>query len=189
MTLRSLLVAILGVVLAASACSDPTRLLANFNTISDTLEVYALTGSPIAYPTALVTPAHTVVRADGGLTFDVAFDIDGSGNALLYPFGTIVDPAAGVRRVGIQKMAVEFDSLLRAPTSGYNYDSVTVAPEGTVLVIQATRGIECQFDINPIIYSKLVIDHIDAAARRIDFRMLVDPDCGFRDLVPGRPKR
>ena len=189
MTLRSLLVAILAVVLAASACTDPTRLLANFDTITDTLEVYALTGSPVAYPTALVTPAHTVVRADGGLTFDIAFDIDGSGRALLYPFATVVDPAAGVRRVGIQKMNVQFDSLLRAPTSGYNYDSVTVAPEGSVLVIQATRGIECQFDLTPLIYSKIIIDDVDAAARRISFRILVDPDCGFRDLAPGRPKR
>ena len=189
MTPRSQLVALLGAVVAISACSDPTRLLANFDTITDTLEVYALTGSPVAFPNALVTPAHTVVRVDAGLTFDVAFDIDGSGRALLYPFKTIVDPAAASRRVGIRIMDVEFDSLLRAPTSGYNYDSVTVAPEGTVLVIQATRAVECQYDLNPLIYSKLVIDDVDAAARRVTFRILVDPDCGFRDLAPGRPKR
>jgi hypothetical protein len=188
-TPRSQLVAVLGVVLAVAACSDTTKLLANFDTITDTLDVYALSGSPPAFPTALVTPAHTVVRADAGLTFDIAFDIDGSGRALLYPFKTVVDPAAAGRRVGIRVMPVQFDSLLRAPNSGYNYDSVTVAPVGTVLVVQATRSIECQFDITPLVYSKIVIDDVDVAARRITFRMLVDPDCGFRDLVPGRPKR
>jgi hypothetical protein len=188
-TLRSLLVAILGVVLAVSACSDTQKLLANFDTVTDTLDVYALSGSPTAYPTALVTPAHTVVRADGGLTFDVAFDIDASGRALIYPFKTIVDPAAAARRVGIRIMPVQFDSLLRAPNTGFNYDSVTVAPVGTVMVIQATRAIECQFDITPLVYSKIIIDDVNVAARRITFRILVDPDCGFRDLVPGRPKR
>jgi hypothetical protein len=189
-TLRKLFVATLGVVLAISACSDPNgRLRANFDTITDTLDVYALTGSPAAFPTALVTPSHTVVRADGGLTFDIAFDIDGSGRALLYPFKTVIDPAAASRRVGIRVMSVPFDSVLRAPTSGYNYDSVTVAPEGTVLVVQATRAIECQYDINPTVYSKLIIDDVDIAARRVTFRIVVDPDCGFRDLAPGRPKR
>lgn len=192
MILRSRFIAILGVVLAVSACSDPTRLLANFDTITDTLDVYALTGSPAAFPTALVTPSHTVVRADAGLSFDVAFDIDGSGRALLYPFKTIVDPqyadALG-RRVGIRVMPVQFDSVLRAPTSGYNYDSATVMPEGSVAVIQSYRYSECAYDISKIIYSKIVIDDVDAAARRVTFRILVDPDCGFRDLAPGRPKR
>lgn len=189
MTHRTQLAALLGATLALAACSDPTRIVANFDTITDTLTVYALSGSPAAYPTALVTPAHTVVRADAGLTFDIAFDIDGSGRALLYPFKLVVDPAAASRRVGIRTMDVPFDSVLRAPTSGYNYDSVTVATEGTVAVIQASRSIECQFDLTPMIYSKIVIDEIDVAGRRIAFRILVDPACGFRDLVPGRPKR
>jgi hypothetical protein len=186
--LRTPFAAILGATLAVAACTDPNRLVANFDTITDTLTVYALTGSPAAYPTALVTPAHTVVRADAGLTFDVAFDINGSGQALLYPFKLVVDPASAVRQVGIRKMAVHFDSLKRAPNSGYNYDSVTVMTEGEVAVIQASRAIECQYDLSPIIYSKIVIDDIDVAGRRIAFRILVDPDCGFRDLVPGRPK-
>lgn len=186
---RSQLAAIIGATLAFAACTDPTRLVANFDTITDTLTVYALSGSPASYPTALVTPAHTVVRADAGLTFDIAFDIDASGRALLYPFKLVVDPAAAARRVGIRTMDIAFDSLLRAPTSGYNYDSVTVATVGTVAVIQATRSIECQYDISPIIYSKIVIDEIDVAGRRIAFRILVDPACGFRDLAPGRPQR
>lgn len=192
MNLRSLFVAILGVVLAASACTDPNRLIAGVDTVTDTLDVYALTGSPPAFPTALVTPTHTVVRADAGLSFDVAFDIDGSGRALVYPFKVVVDPAyadALGRRVGIRVMPVQFDSLLRAPTSGYNYDSVTVMPEGSVAVIQTFRYSECTFDISKTIYSKIVIDDVDMAARRVTFRILVDPACGFRDLVPGRPKR
>ena len=186
---RTPLAAILGAALALGACTDPTRIVANFDTITDTLTVYALSGSPAAYPTALVTPQHTVVRADAGLTFDVAFDINPAGQALLYPFKLVVDPAAAGRRVGIRKMDVLFDSLLRAPTSGYNYDSVTVMSVGSVAVIQASRALECRYDYSTVIYSKIVIDEIDAAGRRIAFRMLVDPDCGFRDLVPGRPKR
>jgi hypothetical protein len=157
--------------------------------VTDTLAVYALTGTPLAYPTALVTPAHTVVRADASVNFDVAFDIDAQGNALLYPFGLVVDQTAERRTVGIRKMTVGFDELKSAPSGGYQYDSVTVAPEGTVAVIQAMRFVECAADFSKTIYSKIVIDDVDTVNRRIAFRILVDPACGFRDLVPGRPKR
>ena len=188
-TSRFSFVALLGAAFALSACRDPMNLIATRDTVTDTLAVYALTGTPLAYPTALITPAHTVVRADANVDFDVAFDIDASGNALLYPFRLVVDPTAARRTVGIRKMDVHFDSLKQAPTGGYQYDSVTVAPEGTVAVIQATRDLECRFDFSQTIYSKIVIDDIDTVNRRISFRILVDPACGFRDLVPGRPKK
>lgn len=188
-TFRLSFVAILGAVFALSSCRDPVNLIATRDTVTDTLSVYALTGTPLAYPTALVTPAPTVVRADGNVDFDIAFDIDAEGNALLYPFALVVDPTAVRRIVGIRKMTVGFDEVKSAPTSGYKYDSVTVAPVGTVAVIQATRDIECQFDFSRTVYSKIVIDEIDTVNRRIDFRILVDPACGFRDLVPGRPQR
>ncbi len=187
-TPRISLAVIAGAALALSSCRDPVNLVASRDTVTDTLVVYALSGSPLAFPTALVTPAHTVVRADANISFDIAFDIDAQGNALLYPFRLIVDPTAARRTVGILTVNVPFDSLLRAPSGGYRYDSVTVAPTGTVAVIQATRDIECRFDIGRQIYSKIVIDEIDAITRRIAFRILVDPACGFRDLVPGRPK-
>jgi hypothetical protein len=189
LTPRFPLAVLAGAIVALAGCRDPLNLVATRDTVTDTLAAYALTGSPLAYPTALITPAHTVVRAEAALDFDIAFDIDAQGNALLYPFGLVVDPTAARRTVGIQKMQVGFEALTRAPTSGYRYDSVTVAPEGTVAVIQATRAVECQFDYSHTIYSKIVIDDVDAVNRRISFRILVDPACGFRDLVPGRPKR
>ena len=189
-TPRLLLAAIAGAALATSACSrDSVSLVAARDTVTDTLVVYALSGTPLAFPTALATLAHTVVRADANIAFDIAFDIDAQGNALLYPFRLIVDPTVAIRPVGILKVDVPFDSLRRAPTGGYRYDSVTVAPTGTVAVIQATREDECNFDVGKQIYSKIVIDEIDPITRRIAFRILVDPACGFRDLVPGRPKR
>lgn len=189
MTPRLPLAVLAGAIIALSACREPLNLIANRDTVTDTLTVYALTGTPAAYPTALITPLHTVVRAEAALDFDIAFDIDAQGNALLYPFSLVVDPTAARRSVGIQKVNIAFDALTRAPTGGYRYDSVTVAPEGTVAVIQATRAVECQFDYSHTIYSKIVIDDVDAVNRRISFRILVDPACGFRDLVPGRPKR
>jgi hypothetical protein len=191
-TSRLSLVAIAGAalaLLALSACRDPVNLIAARDTVTDTLSVYALTGTPLEYPTALITPAHTVVRAESSLEFDVAFDINAQGHAVLYPFKLVIDPTAARRIVGIQAVNVPFDSLKRAPATGYRYDSATVAPKGTVLAIQASRDIECQFDITRIVYSKIVIDDIDLTNRRIDFRILVDPACGFRDLVPGRPRR
>ena len=172
--------------LVVAACSEPTRILANFETVGDTLTVYALTGTPVSYPSALNTPYHEAVRADGTISFDVAFDIDSAGRVLIYPQKLVTGGLGPQRQVGIVKSTTAFDSIRIAPSSGYNYDSVTVAARGDVLVIEAFTPY-CVNDplTTQKIYSKLQIDSVDVAARAIDLHMVVDPNCGFRQLVPG----
>lgn len=174
------------VLLAAAACSEPTRILASFQTVGDTLTVYALSGTPVEYPSALNTPYHEAVRADGSVSFDVAFDIDSTGRVLVYPEKLVTGGLGPQRAVGIIKATKPFDSLTVAPPSGYQYDSVTVAAPGDVLLIEAFTPY-CANDIltNQRIYSKVQIDSVNAAARSIDLHMIVDPNCGFRQLVPG----
>lgn len=188
MKLRLALLATMGVVVGLSACSDPLALKATFPTSVDTLSVYALTGTPPSYPSALSIVARQVVRVDGFGSFDVAFDINGANNAVIYPVRLVVSSLAGFRPVGMQKVAGTFDDVTEAPRTGYQIDSALVVSPGEVVVLQSPhQGDYCQFQLSPNLYAKITVDSIDLAARAIKFRMGFDPNCGFRSFASGIP--
>src|ERR687886_810936 len=87
---------------ALSACGDPLAVKANFETVTDTLTVFALTGTPVVAPSALNTYQHRTLRPEAGATHDVVFDIDASGRVVLYPAQLIGGQAAGSGPTGIR---------------------------------------------------------------------------------------
>ncbi|MGH7665588.1 MAG: hypothetical protein ACRENI_15060 [Gemmatimonadaceae bacterium] len=185
----ALLSALAGAVLVA-ACGDPLRVNAQFPVLTDTLRVFALSGTPLTAPTALqlltlnVTEARAV--AGGGqldVLFDVAFDIDENGQVLLYPPSLV---AISPRTVGFQDVDESFAELLFAPSRGYRRDSVFVAAVGETVVVEAQVSICSQF--SPVMYAKLVVDSVKADVRAIFFRAAVDPNCGFRSFAEGVPE-
>ena len=186
MTSKLAFLAATSLALATAACGDPEELRARFEVASDTLEVYAISASPLGYPTALNTALLRVLRAEGDLSFDVAFDIAGD-SVRLIPAQLVIGANLG-RKVGIQRATVPFDSLTIAPRNGYNDSTVTSVGRGDVAVISAETSY-CQFDLARVVYSKLVIDDFDPASREISFRIVVDPNCGFRSFRPGIPTR
>ena len=186
MTSKLVLLATAGLLLATAACGDPDELKARFEVESDTLVVYALSESPVGYPTALNTPFMQVLRAEGDLAFDVAFDIVGDSVALI-PVQLVIGANPG-RDVGIIDTTVAFDAITQAPRRGYDDSTVTMLGRGQVAIIEAESGY-CQFDLVRLVYSKLIIDDFDPVTREISFRITVDPNCGFRSFQPGVPTR
>jgi hypothetical protein len=91
------------------------------------------------------------------------------------------------RAVGVQKLAVAFDSLAKAPGNGYNYDSVTVVSPGDAVVVQASTTY-CSLQLTSLLYSKYIIDSVDAGTRQVYLRAVVDPNCGFRSFRAGVPR-
>lgn len=178
--------AVLGFSLVLGACQDPLRLEAQFRTTTDTLVAYALTGTPVSHPNAIVTRHAQLVRADGAFVFDIAFELDGAGRVVLTPVRLVAGTLNESRRVGLQRSDSAFAALLRAPGEGYRYDSLFVAPVGETVVIQA-RPVSCMQELSPYIYSKLVVDSVDIARRSIFFRFAADPNCGFRSFADGIP--
>jgi hypothetical protein len=174
--------------LLAAACGETQRLPAMGTVFSDTLIVYALTGTDISYPTALNVQELAVVRATGAFDYEIAFDIDATGKAVLYPVEFLVAEEAASRRVGIQKIDVPFESLTSAPRTGYVYDQPTTLANGESVAIEA--GIPCQYPYPQVVFAKLMVDSVSVAKRAIYFHAVTDPSCGFRSLVPGElPKR
>lgn len=186
MTSKLVLLATAGLVLATAACGDPDELRARFETDVDTLVVYAITESPVGYPTALNTPFLQVLRAEGDLSFDIAFDIVGDSVALI-PVQLLIGATVG-RQVGILDTSATFEEITLAPRRGYDDSTVTMLGRGDVAVIEAESAY-CQFDLAQVVYSKIIIDDFDPATREISFRLHVDPNCGFRSFLPGVPTR
>jgi hypothetical protein len=171
----------------AAACDDPFAVRADAEVNDDTLFVFALSGTPLGFPTSLDTWLRQVVRVDPSFGFDVAFDIDQQARARIIPVRLVGGTATQSRVVGLQKATRPFDEIVQAPSSGYSYDSVVVLQPGEAVIVQALRS-ECALFINQYIYSKLSIDSVAPSRRTIYFRFVQDPNCGFRSLAPGVPK-
>lgn len=191
MTSRKFALAMVASAAILTACDDPDLLRASLPTVEDVYTVFALTGTPAAYPSGINTYVRAAVRVDGSGNFDVAFDIDNQGRAILYPVQKIVSSLSSTRRVGLRKVTGPFDSVTIAPTGTYA-DSVIVASQGDIVVVQSIRngsGDACQFDISPYIYTKMLVDSIAADTRTIKVQAVLDPNCGFRSFESGIPSR
>jgi hypothetical protein len=175
-----------------SACGGADPFAAQLPTSQDVYTLFALTGTPPAYPSGLNIYGRTPTRVDGNGNFDVAFDINQDGNAVLYPVKLIVSNVGGDRPVGLKKVPGTFDQITEAPTGTYQTDSAVVAAIGETVVVQANRGTSgdvCSLNISPNIYSKILVDSIDVASRTITIETVLDPNCGFRSFAAGIPSK
>ena len=179
--------------LAAAGCRDPFEIEAQFQTIEDLVTIYALSGTPVDLPAAvLVAPAAQAVRPGPDFIFDLAFDIEDDGTVSLYPVDVVARPGVvGARTVGIRMIDDQaFDEITRAPSSGYTYREAVTIGVGDVGVLQANGHPSClgSFFSNTI-FTKFRVDAIDPVARTLSLRVRVDPNCGFRGLETGTPSR
>jgi len=180
-------VAVTGLVVLAAACTDTNGLpAAGIDNVVDSTSLFALFGTPIATPSAYdVTgrlSGHPLVRTDQTAAFDFAFNFDSLRRPVLLPTG-----AVGLgQSSGLQQASVSFDAIKVAPTSGYVFDKGLVVDSGAVVIVRS-RPTGCLFGVTVFTYAKLVVVAIDTTARRIDFRILVDQNCGYRGLEPGIP--
>lgn len=188
--MRSLTLLAVAVVLA-TACDESLLPDAFFPNRTDTVSLYALSGTPVYQPSVYVITDRESVRTDRAVNgFDFAFDIDTAGRAVLLPTGAL---RLG-RFSGIQLTPIHFDSVRFAPTSGYQLDSAVVVDSNDVALLHS-RPLGCSFGggFSPVRYAKLHVLAIDTTSgpngRRIDFEILTDINCGYRGLEPGLPRQ
>jgi hypothetical protein len=183
--------AIAGLALA-TGCKDTNILTASLPVATDTLVAYALTGTPASLPSALAITLRSTVRVDGAGSFDVGFDFDSTGQLIVSPVRVLVNQLSGAPQVGIQSMfTTPFDDIKSAPGGYYRPDTAIVVKPGqpfVLLVNRTTASDVCVYDPAPRIYAKVVIDSTKPnTTRAIYMRVVTDPNCGFKSLVPGLP--
>jgi hypothetical protein len=174
-------------ILALGACDDPTSLRADLPTEDAALLVHALTGTPPGRPAAISVPANQAVILDGNLFYDVVFDLDNEGRAILYPMELTAWPRVGTHRVGLLKSAGTFATVTHAPADGYVFDESLVVAEGDVIIVESQEPRVCIFPFPTRMYARIGIDQIDLVARTLRVSMTLNPNCGFRSFLPGIP--
>jgi hypothetical protein len=177
----------LGLALIAAllaACDNTTGLLPpNSANVVDTISLFALDGTPVAAPSGYRLSDGAVVRTDQAGDIDFAFNITPAGQAKLLPTG-----ALGLGKLsGIQEQRVPFDAITTAPNGEYADTSVNI-DSGSVVVVHSRPIGTCVVGI-VFLYGKFEVLAIDTTARRVDLRVLVDQNCGYRSLEPGLPSR
>lgn len=172
---------------AAAACDDPFELTASQPNIDASFELWALTGSPSAYPSGLLVPQASVVRLDAAGSFDIAVDIDADGRLQVLPVGSVVSPLSGSRVIGFQRADGIYNSIVEAPRDGWTNDTLFVVNEGQTFLVKVNTAY-CQFDLRQDIYAKFYVDSVIPAERRVKLLARVNPNCGFRALTSGIPE-
>lgn len=184
--------ALIVMAIAGTACDDTNNMLmpASSENTARIFSVFALSGTSATLPAAYQFTSERLARPqlllNGGVNFDVAFDLTADNKVKLLPVRLVVPlPPAGVTSVGMLKSTSAYSALARAPDRGYIIDSALVVGIGETVVLQLP-GSGCIYG-EPY-YAKMVVDSIIAAERRIVFGSLVNRNCGFRALTVGIPK-
>jgi hypothetical protein len=174
-----------GAVLTVACGNDVNLPPATVENTVDTAEVFALRGTAIGTPSAFDVASALPVLPELGDPFDFAFDIDSTGAAIFYPSGLL----GGSTTAGIHRASDTFDEIRRAPLEDYVTDSIVAIATGMVLVVRSravSAGCSAVTGALPR-YGKFEVLSIDAGSRTVTLKMLVDLNCGYRELVPGVP--
>jgi len=182
--LSALLIAV-GAVAALASCGDLTSVKARFANRGGPLAVYALSGTPPTVVTAISVRGAFVTRVGPDFGFDIAFDLTDTGTVKLLTARAIATQLVGtLNQVGLRTIGDPFDQVLEAPPSGFVRDSTLVVPIGRTVLIDIL-DFNCQSEaiLGLNIRAKMVVDSIHVAERKIFFRLLTNPNCGFKSLV------
>jgi len=176
------------VAIATASCKGLTDLPAGLSTVADSGIIYAINGAPSGAPTAVHFFTGSRTAADASFFFDVAFDIDASGNVVLLPQRTVASQLTTTHGVGLQKSSLAYDAITSGIKSGYRADTALVVNPGQVVLVQV-QDPACAVSIaSTSIYGKLVVLSVDTAARTMQIQYASDPNCGFLSFQPGIPK-
>ena len=177
-----LLAAVCGIAVFVAACTDTLGLpAASDENIVDTVSLWALDGTALSLPSGYKLASKGVVRTDRSSDLDFAFNVDTLGRLLFLPTGALgLGIGSGLRRTG-----ATFEAIRTPPTSGFTSDSAFVFDTGTVAVVRSRPG--CSLGASIFYYAKLKVLAYDSVARRVDFEILVNANCGYRSLQPGVP--
>lgn len=154
--------------------------------------LYATEGTALGFPNAYAllqggaallfgNPQNRTIRTDITNDFDYVFDIDASGDPVLVPTALLGFQIFSSYR----RATTNFEAIDRAPLDDYVTRETAVLSVGDVFIWRS-RPMSC-LGITLFTYAKVEVLEIDTTARTVRFRLLYNPTCGFRGLLPGIP--
>jgi hypothetical protein len=174
---------------ALLGCATDGRFPAQFDTVTFSETLGAINGTPLGEPAALALADLRVVRLDQSYAFDVAFDIDAQGRAVVFPPDLVGLSGGGGRPTRLQRLGASFEQATIAPratSAAWVADSVFAVLPGEVIGV-LMRPSECIFDFDQYMYARVRVDSVTVATRRVHITATLNPNCGYRSFLPGRP--
>ncbi|MDB4900328.1 MAG: hypothetical protein JWN53_2136 [Gemmatimonadetes bacterium] len=171
--------------LAAMACAGPTLPQATYVNVPSNFALFAFTGAPVTAPTA-INFLGGATPTDASFSFDVAFDLDSTGRAMVFPVRVLAgDLALGVKRVGLQPVTGSFTSVREVPSTGYDTLSVQTVDVGKVLAVEIQSTATCLYSLGGTsLFAKMVVDSVKPAQRRLFVSTVLDGNCGYHQVMP-----
>jgi len=172
--------------LAAAAACGPSSTLpaASINNVLDTVTLGAIIGTPLTIPSGFSVALDRSVRTDIESNFDFAFNVDSLGLPVFLTIQVLGIPNASPLLPGFIESTVAFDSMVTAPLNGYITNRPFSAAAGKTYYVRSSMV--CS-SLSSAIYGKLQVLDYDTANHEVTFKVLVDSNCGYHSLVPGRP--
>lgn len=176
--------------MTVSACSDddPFRASATVPNVTTGISLASFSTGTVA-PSAIdllnLRAVRPEVTSTGQVNFQIAVDVDAGGQIRLLPVLSLLSPPGGAISVGLGRSVADFDDLARAPTGGFVADSAVTTRVGETWLVQLQSGTCVNRD--PL-YGKLVVDEVNTSTKRVFVRLILNRNCGYRDLTLGLPR-
>jgi hypothetical protein len=168
-----------------AGCSDANELPDPTNSnFVDTVTIGALEGTPISTPSGFSIEAGRV-RTDQTVQFEFAYNVrrleDGSPQRVFVPLAALGIPLSSANP-GLQRREESFNDIRQAPSNGYVTDSAVALTQGDRFIVRS-RVVCAQLGVPK--YGKLEI--LSFQDSTVTFQVLVNNNCGYKDLLPGLP--
>lgn len=169
-----------------AACGDED-FLPDPTDANDTVRVTlgALRSTPVSVASGYLTSPNgsRAVRLDLSTDLEFLYDIDPVLGPAFYTAEAagLLPPSS--TNPGLQRMTVPFDSIHKARSNGYSLDDPQTVDSGDVFLVRSR--VRCNIGVP--VYSKLEVVGIDSLAHTVTFLIMVNMNCGYRDLDFGLP--
>jgi hypothetical protein len=171
--------------LGLAACSDDNGLPdATLTNVERTETLFSLIGTPVATPSGYVLDGGRRVRTDQTDAFDFAYNVEPDGRRVFMPRAAFGIDTSNTVNPGFQVRTETFDAITSAPSNGYVTDEPVPIAVGERYVVRSR--VTCTLGVPK--YAKLEILGFDDTLKTVNFRILIDDNCGFRGLEPGLPQ-
>ncbi len=173
---------------ALAGCGgDLTLGPAIFENRTDTLQMWAATGTPVFRPSAYIISTKSLARLDQISYFDFLYDITPTGEHILLPLAAVASTGTSIGNPGLLPTVTPYDSILVAEQTGYVTADTVPIRVGDIFYARSRPSASCFLGIP--YYAKFQVLRIKEEDRSVFIQILSNINCGYRSLEPGLPKR
>jgi hypothetical protein len=190
MLLRPVSLILLGTAASAALAGcggDITLGPAIFENRTDTLQLWAATGTPVFRPSAYIIGTKSPARLDQISYFDFLYDITPNGEHILLPLAAVASTGTSIGNPGLLPTTTPYDSILIAEQTGYVTADTLPIRVGDIFYARSRPSSGCFLGIP--YYAKLQVISIKDEDRSLYIQILSNVNCGYRSLEPGLPKK